>query len=178
MARQKGQIRIEIMQLFLENPDKILTTREIASETGINKSVVSRELKVLTQLAQINKIKAGQYQLVSRELSRKWTKDDSIDTINRLLDLFDEKLPELHRMLMILAMKGEWDQAFRMLKSMTDTLDILLHRWAIINKGYDSNPEQARQDVLLAKSLESPPEETEEDNEIRHWDAEKKKFIE
>ena len=58
MARQKGQIRIEIMQFFLENPERILTTGEIAGATGIDKSVVSRELKILTEQLQITKIKA------------------------------------------------------------------------------------------------------------------------
>ena len=176
MARQKGEVRIEIMQLFLENPDKVITTQEITAATGINKSVVSRALKVLTELLQIKKIKAGQYQLVSSELSRKWTKDDNKAKINRLLALYDEKLPEWHRMLMFMGMKGEWQQAFRVLKNIVDIGDVLLHRSAILNKGYDANPEQARQDVLLAKALE-PPEETEEDYKIRHWDAVNKKFI-
>ena len=47
MAKKHGQNRIDIMQLFLENPEKILTTQAITETTGINKSVVSRELKVL-----------------------------------------------------------------------------------------------------------------------------------
>lgn len=177
MAKKHGQNRIDIMQLFLENPEKILTTQAITETTGINKSVVSRELKVLTQLLQVKKIKAGHYQLVSRELSGKWTKDDNIAVINRLLDFYDSCLPVWCLWLKQYCAKGEFDTAVKMLKSMTDTLDILLHRWAILNKGYDANPEQARQDVKLAKALEPPPEEPEEDNEIRHWDAVNKKFI-
>ena len=91
--------------------------------------------------------------------------------------MYDRNLPVWSRWLKFYCMKGEFDTAVKMLKSMTDTLDLLLHRWAILNKGYDANPEQARQDVQLAKALQPPPEETEEDNKIRHWDAEKKKII-
>ena len=50
-----------------------------------------------------------------------------------------------------------------------------MHRKAIISRGYDANPEQARQDVMLKKQVD-PPEE-EEPQEVGHWDMEKQKMI-
>ena len=178
MARQKGQIRIEIMQLFLENPDKILTTGEIASETGIHKSVVSRELKVLTEQIQITKLKAGQYQLADFSVSSERSQEDNKETIDRLLNIYDENFPEWSRLVWSAFMKGEFDKGIAMLRNMASSVDTLLSRWAKIHVGYDANPEQARQDVKLAKALApSEPEEEEEDNRVRAWDPVNKKFL-
>lgn len=177
MARQKGQIRIEIMQLFLENPDEILTTGEIASETGIHKSVVSRELKVLTEQLQITKLKAGQYRLADFAVSSERSQEDNKETIDRLLNYFDEKLPEWSCSVRLAFMRGEIDIGIAMMRNMTRSADILLHRWALINKGYDANPEQARQDVKLSKALTPSDPEEEVDNRVRAWDPVNKKFI-
>lgn len=178
MERKHGQNRIEILQCFLENPEKILTTAEITEVTGINKSVVSRELKALTEQMQIQKIKAGQYRLVDVAVSSKWTREDNQKTIDFHLNFYDAYIfPTAHRWIMIAMMKGDFDQAIAILKGLMRTVDILLHRWAIEHQGYDNNPEQARQDVKLAKALEPPPEEDEEDNRIRGWDPVNKKFL-
>ena len=178
MARQRGQNYIEIMQLFLENPEKVFTTQEITGVTGINKSVVSRQLKVLTEQLHVRKIKGGQYQLVDFSLSSERTREDNQKTIDTLLDFYDDKLEGLGRSVLIATMKGEHAVAFKMLKSMTDTVDILLHRWKLEHVGYDNNPEQARQDVKLSKERQSASEPEEpKDYEIGHWDAVNKKLI-
>ena len=178
MARQKGEIRIEIMQLFLENPEKILTTGEIAGATGINKSVVSRELKRLTELLQITKIKAGQYRLADFTFSSERSREDNQRTIDALLRMFDEKLEMLGRSVLIAFMKGEHAKGIAMLRGMTSTVDVLLHRWALVNVGYDANPEQARQDAKLAKELQSPSEPEEPKyTKIRAWDPVNEKFL-
>ena len=180
MARQKGQIRIEIMQLFLENPEKIITTREIASEAGIHKSVVSRELKVLTEQLQITKLKAGQYQLADFGDSSKWSQEDNKRLIDRMLNYLDEKIPELRRSVLLAFMRGEIEIGIAMMQNLTRSADVLLSRWAKVNKGYDANPEQARQDTKLALAKErqlSEPEEEEEDNRVRAWDTVNKKFL-
>lgn len=178
MARQKGQIQLDIMQLFLENPEKVFTTGEITEATGINKSVVSRKLKVLTEQLQIRKIKAGHYQLADFSVSSERSREDNQRTIDMLLSMYDEKLEVLSRSVLLAFMKGEHAKGIAMLRGMTDTVDMLLHRWALVHVGYDANPEQARQDVKLAKERQaaSEPEEP-EDYRIRHWDADKKKFI-
>ena len=178
MARQKGQIQIEIMQFFLENPEKILTTGEIAEATGINKSVVSRKLKVLTEQLQIRKVKSGHYQLTDFSLSSERSREDNQRTIDKLLDMYDEKLEGLCRSVLLACMKGEHAKGIAMLRGMTDTVDMLLHRWALVHVGYDNNPEQARQDVKLAKARQaaSEPEEP-KDYRVRHWDAVNKKFM-
>ena len=178
MARQKGQIQIEIMQLFLENPEKIFTTGEIAEATGIHKSVVSRKLKVLTEHMQIRKIKGGHYQLADFSVSSERSREDNQRTIDRLLDLYDEKLEGLCRSVLLACMKGEHAKGIALLRGMTDTVDMLLHRWALVHVGYDNNPEQARQDAKLAKELASAekPEEP-EDYRVRHWDPVNKKFM-
>ena len=178
MARQKGQIQIEIMQLFLENPEKIFTTQEIAEATGINKSSVSRKLKVLTEQLQIRKIKSGQYQLADFSVSSERSREDNQRTIDMLLSMYDEKLEELCRSVLLAFMKGEHAKGIAMLRGMTNTVDLLLHRWALVNVGYDANPEQARQDAKLAKERQaaSEPEEP-EDYRVRHWDPVNKKFM-
>ena len=177
MARQKGQIRIEIMQQFLENPEKILTTGEIAEVTGINKSVVSRELKVLTEQLQLTKIKSGHYQLAVFAFSSERSREDNQKTIDTLLWMYDEKLEVLGRAAVLAFMKGEHKQGIAMLKGLTDTLDVLLHRWRLVHLGYDSNPEQARQDVILAKGRQRSEPEDPASKAVRSWDVEKKEFM-
>ena len=178
MARQKGQIRIEIMQFFLENPDKILTTAEITEATGIDKSVVSRALKVLTEQLQIKKIKAGQYQLADFSVTSERSRADNEDTINMLLNIYDEVFPVVSGWVLLAMMKEDHRKAFALMAGVTDSADRLLSRWSKVHVGYDANPEQARQDVKLSKefSSASEPEEPEE-NEVRGWDAVNKRFI-
>lgn len=178
MAREKGQIRIEIMEFFLENPDKILTTAEIAEATGIHKSVVSRALKILTEQIQIKKIKAGQYQLADFSVTSERSRADNQETIDTLLNIYDEVFPVVSRWVLFAMMKEEHRKAFALMRGLTDSADGLLSRWSKVHVGYDANPEQARQDVKLSKALSSAsePEEPEE-NEIRGWDAVNKKFI-
>ena len=178
MARQKGQIRIEMMQLFLENPDKVITTQEIAAATGINKSVVSRNLTVLTEQLQITKIKAGQYQLAARVSKPKRTIADNKETIDTLLTMFDETADVFRGWVLLAVMKGDHARAKRLMEGRTQSVDVLLHRWALLNQGYDNNPEQARQDTILSKERQPSEPQTEENNEILAWDPVNKKFIE
>ena len=142
--------------------------------------MVSRELKVLTEQIQITKIKAGQYQLSDFSVSSEWSLEDNQKTIDRLLSMYDEKFPELSGSVLLAFMQGEIEIGIAMMRALTRSADLLLHRWAILNKGYDANPEQARQDTKLALAKErqlSEPEEEEEDNRVRAWDPVNKKFL-
>ena len=179
MERKHGKNRIEILQCFLENPEKILTTQAITETTKINKSVVSRELKALTEQMQIQKIKAGQYRLVDVAVASKWTREDNQRTIDFLLNFYDAYIfPMGSRQIMIAKMKGDFDQAIAILKGLMRTADIMLHRWAIEHQGYDNNPEQARQDTKLALSQQpTETEDEEDDRQPRAWDPVNKKFL-
>lgn len=181
MARKKGDIAVEILQVFSEHRDRVLTTHEISEKTGIHKSSVSRCLKGLSEMYLIEKVKAGHYRFSDAEEileeNRKWTMEDNKRLIDELLNIHDMIVkavaPSVRRASN--PEHPEYATSIRVMKMLTDSGDMLLSRWNKINKGYDANPEQARQDVLSRKRSEPPREE--KPQKVGHWDMEKKKMI-
>ena len=184
MARKKGDIAVEILQVFSEHRDRVLTTQEISEKTGIHKSSVSRCLKRLSEMYLIEKVKAGHYRIADSEeileekLSRKWTIEDNKRLIDKLLNIHDRLQVAVAPSVLMASNPEhpEYATSIRMMKALTDSGDMLLSRWNKINKGYDANPEQARQDALSRKRSE-PPREEEKPQRVGHWDMEKKKMI-
>ena len=182
MARKKGDIAVEILQVFSEHRDRVLTTQAISEKTGIHKSSVSRCLKRLSEMYLIEKVKAGQYRFSDAkeilEENRTWTTEDNKRLINKLLKIHDTLQMAVAPSVLRASNPEhpEYATSIRIMKILTDSGDMLLSRWNKINKGYDANPEQARQDVLSRKRSEPPPEK-EKPQKVGHWDVEKNKLI-
>ena len=182
MARKHGEIAVSILELFADNPGETLTTQQISDLTGIHKSSVSRTLTKLTATLQIERVKSGVYRGIDADIlvdvSSERTQEDNEKTIDRLLSLYDRMQAAFTPNILKALASGDvmkHRKGLRLLKDMTLSMDRLMHRKAIISRGYDANPEQARQDVMLKKQVD-PPEE-EEPQEVGHWDMEKQKMI-
>ena len=186
MARKNGEITVEIMALFIDNPESILTTQEISTRTGIHKSSVSRHLKSLVATMQLEKIKAGHYRASTRaskqlpdfgDLDRKVTVDDLKRINNKLLDLNDriitEYAPPVIRAYM---QQGNHKAVIKLMRDIVTTTDQLLRRWNLLNRGYDANPAQAREDTKAKIASSETPEEP-ENYDIGHWDMDQKKML-
>lgn len=66
-------------------------------------------------------------------MSSERSREDNQRTIDKLLDMYDEKLEVLCRSVLLACMKGEHAKGIAMLRGMTDTVDIFLHRWALVS---------------------------------------------
>ena len=185
MARKHGEIAVSILGLLADHPDETLTTQQISDLTGIHKSSVSRTLTKLTATLQIERVKSGVYRGIDADvlvdLSSERTQEDNEKTIDKLLSLYDRMQAAFTPNILKALASGDvmkHRKGLRLLKDMTLSMDRLMHRKAIIRRGYDANPEQARQDAMFRKQQElSPPEEEEEDNRVRAWDPVNKKFL-
>lgn len=182
MARKHGEIAVSILGLFADNPDETLTTQQISDLTGIHKSSVSRTLTKLTATLQIERVKSGVYRGIDADIlvdvSSERTQEDNEKTIDMLLSLYDRLQAAFTPNLLKALASGDvmkHRKGLRLLKDMTLSMDRLMHRKAIISRGYDANPEQARQDAMLKRQVDPP--EAEEPQEVGHWDMEKQKMI-
>lgn len=180
-TRKNGDIAVQVLRVFAEHREETLTTQEISEKTGIHKSSVSRCLKRLSEMMQIEKVKAGHYRSVAQvsavEVSSNRTVEDNQKTIDRLLSIYDHLQDAFMPSVLTAFQQERHSEGIQLMKGLTLSMDRLMHRWAIISCGYDANPEQARQDAIFRKQQALSPPEEEEDNRVRAWDPVNKKFL-
>ena len=133
---------------YLEDGEK--RTDEIREAVGMSKSSVKKALKILREEGAVIQVKRGLYKLAKRPALR--TEDQNADTIDQLLNLYDTALNKyavlIKEMLdskQTLEEKAKFLNNFKLFASM---VDILMKRWYLVHRGYDSNSRQAYEDAL------------------------------
>lgn len=135
---------------FLESGEK--QTKSIAAEVSKSHSYVGGLLRALTVSKKIVKIKKGWYRLSEKYSPR--TEAQNAVTIDRLLNHFDRVVE------VVINDDKSFEDIETLLKhckSLSLTIDKLMHRWYLVHRGYDTNTRQAQEDAK-AKTVETEQE--------------------
>lgn len=176
-AQKQQQIRDEILECLRDGEQK---TKDILERVEGGQKSIRNVLRWMEAAGEIVEVKRGNYALpgdagaensfFSRDASRLRDKTDNAETINHLLNLYDDVLVG-YALLMreILNSDVSLESKERFLKDFKDlTLigDRLLKRWNLENFGYDANTRQAQEDAKAkARKVEEeevaslPPED-------------------
>ena len=155
-------------------------TAEIKAAISEKPSSVANCLMRLKKEKKIVSINRGNYQLagwkpeasisVAGGPSKERTDADNRETINKVLDIYDQVLDSYSGTLAEnLKNEPDAEEQSRMLtnfKTLAMMVDTLMKRWYLVHRGYDNNPRQAQEDakqkaVIREKQTQSqlPPED-------------------
>lgn len=130
---------------------KVRKTSEIIKGVGVNPPHIYTLLNELCDDGDIIKVKRGYYRLKKVDTSLKRTEADNEVTINKALLLFDKMLDDAAETIVgelyTKATMAEKVDLIKSLRWLGATLDQLMKRWNLVNRGYDTNTRQAQEDA-------------------------------
>lgn len=139
----------ERILIFLENGQK--KRAEIIEELSGDEAYIDSQIRQLCEEGKIERVERGIYQLRQIETSAARTPADNEETINKLLNLYDNVLDGYNDLMQKILNSGiDLEKKANFLKNFKDLTmiaDRLMKRWALVHVGYDTNSRQAQEDA-------------------------------
>lgn len=196
--KKRHWIQLHILDT-LENGGEMHLDEIFASLPDVKKSTRDYHIKQLTNRGEIERVKNGVYKKLAsidtqtqfNKARKKFSSDarsaeDNEETINKLLNTYDEVLVIFQRwVLENITQAIDFEQQLLFIENfkwLTMIGDKLMKRWALVHVGYDTNTRQAQEDAKLKTAekekaaLKNAPIE-EQVNVIGSFDLDTKQLI-
>ena len=161
--KEQHWIQIHILDT-LKNGDEMRLNKIFASLPDVNKSTRDYHIKQLVNRGEIERVQNGIYrksaspdtQTQFNAARKKFSSDarsveDNEETINKLLNTYDEVLVIFQRwVLQNITQAIDFEQQLLFIENfkwLTMIADKLMKRWSLVHVGYDTNTRQAQEDA-------------------------------